>query len=356
MLNVRDFTHFALDVPLLEPFGIATGAQHVAHNVVVRLETSNGTVAWGEAAPVHHISGETQDEVCRALTQVADILHRHDLLDFRPLCEELGEALASVPSALCAVETAVFDAISKHHGVSLLQFFGAREKRLFTDITITTGTVDQARAATHKYLSMGFTRFKVKIGAGDVDGDIRRVLAVVELAPKAELILDGNTAFSAKAAVQFVQELGKAKDRVLCFEQPVARDDWDGLREVEAQTSICVVADESLRSAHDFQRLVQRGGVSGVNIKTAKLGVLGAWDLLIAARRAGFKTMVGGMVETELSMTASACLAAGVGGVDFVDLDTPLLLGQRPMRGGFIQDGPHLDLTQLGLGHGVAVL
>jgi hypothetical protein len=40
MLRVREFGFVRLDVPLLEPFGIATGAQHVAHNVLVQLKTS----------------------------------------------------------------------------------------------------------------------------------------------------------------------------------------------------------------------------------------------------------------------------------------------------------------------------
>ncbi len=353
MLRVREFGFVRLDVPLLEPFGIATGAQHVAHNVLVQLKTSVDATAWGEAAPVEHISGETQDQVCLALQHVASILARHDLLNYRPLCHELHELLVHVPSALAAVEMAIFDAICKHHRITLLQFFGAHTSSLDTDITITTGSVEQAQRATQKYLALGFSRFKIKIGGHDTDEDLRRVLALAELAPHAQLILDGNTAFSAKAAVAFMKALGDVQRQVVCFEQPVARQDWEGLQEVERETGVCVVADESMRGEADLKRLLKLGGISGINIKTAKLGLLRAWDLLIAARAAGLRIMVGGMVETELSMTASACLAAGVGGVDFVDLDTPMLLGPRPLHGGFIQTGPTLDLSRLGLGHGV---
>ncbi len=62
------------------------------------------------------------------------------------------------------------------------------------------------------------------------------------------------------------------------------------------------------------------------------------------------------MVETELSMTTSACLAAGVGGVRYIDLDTPLFLGPRPLRGGFAQTGPQLELGAISRGHGVDYL
>jgi L-alanine-DL-glutamate epimerase-like enolase superfamily enzyme len=68
---------------------------------------------------------------------------------------------------------------------------------------------------------------------------------------------------------------------------------------------------------------------------------------------AGLQVMMGGMVETEVSMTASACLAAGAGGVRYVDLDTPLFLGERPLLGQVHPWGPQLDLSKIQLGHGV---
>jgi hypothetical protein len=63
--------------------------------------------------------------------------------------------------------------------------------------------------------------------------------------------------------------------------------------------------------------------------------------------------MIGGMVETRLAMSASACLAGGMGGFSFVDLDTPLFLAWDPFEGGFDMRGPDLDLANIRLGHGV---
>lgn len=342
-----------LDVPLLAPFGIATGAQHIAHNVLVALCTDDGIWGYGEAAPVAHISGETQSAVIAALPTVEPLLMRHNLLNYRPLCAELAEALAHVPSALAAVEMAIFDAICKRFKTNLLQLFGAAETTLTTDITIVTGTDLESAQSARRYASEGFGRLKVKVGGTPLEQDIRRLTAICDAAPQTELILDGNTAFSAAEALELLEALGPNKSRVILFEQPVLRDDFEGLKEVELKSKIPVAADESLRSTADFERLVRLGGVSAINIKTAKLGVLSAWDLLVAARRVGLKIMIGGMVETELSMTVSACLAAGIGGVSYVDLDTPLLLAQRPLTGGFRQQGPLLDLGDLGLGHGV---
>jgi len=355
--KLRSVRFFPLDVPLLEPFGIATGAHHRMENVLVRLELDDGAVGLGEAAPVPHISGETQAQVLAAEALARSVLEREPRLDaFRRVSSSLEEALAAVPSALCGVEMALLDALARRAGMSLLDWFGRSQTRLTTDITVTTGDLDHARRSATKAASAGFACLKVKIGGAPLGEDVERLRAIASAAPAAELLLDGNTAFTVTSALELLRELGPLCARVRLFEQPVPREDWAGLAEVEAKSGIPVAADESLRSREDLAHILRVGGISVVNVKTAKLGVVAAHDVMVAALTAGLDVMVGGMVETELSMTTSACLAAGVGGVRYVDLDTPLFLGARPLAGGFVQSGPLLELGSISAGHGVELL
>jgi L-alanine-DL-glutamate epimerase-like enolase superfamily enzyme len=61
--------------------------------------------------------------------------------------------------------------------------------------------------------------------------------------------------------------------------------------------------------------------------------------------------MIGGMVETRLAMSCSLAIAAGLGTIKYLDLDTPLLLRDDPFEGGYRYDGPELHLyDQPGLG------
>jgi hypothetical protein len=70
--------------------------------------------------------------------------------------------------------------------------------------------------------------------------------------------------------------------------------------------------------------------------------------------------MIGGMVETELAMTVSACLAAGQGGFGFVDLDTPFFMKRSGATGGMRSAGPpragHLTVSHIEGGHGVTAV
>jgi len=202
---------------------------------------------------------------------------------------------------------------------------------------------------------------KVKVGGAPFDLDRARLAAIVEAAPGAQLVLDANASLSADSALALLDTLGHTKGQVALFEQPTAKFDLDGLRRVREQGGVPVAADESACSAADVLALIAARAVDAINIKTMKCGILEAMDMIAIARAAGLSLMIGGMVESQLSMTVSACLAAGQGGFSFVDLDTPWFLEDSPFAGGWggrDADGgqagiPTLRLDQTATGHGV---
>lgn len=113
-----------------------------------------------------------------------------------------------------------------------------------------------------------------------------------------------------------------------------------------------IVADESCRSAQEAQEIVREGLAHVVNVKLAKLGVLGALDAIATVQASGDAgLMIGGMVETRLGMGFAAHVAAGLGCFSVTDLDTPMLLASDPVAGGYTMCGPDIVLSNAaGLG------
>jgi L-Ala-D/L-Glu epimerase len=136
LAKIRDITYTAFDVRLREAFGIAGGTQHVAQNVLIRLELDDGVFGLGEAAPFPAVNGETQAAVLAALPTLCDALRGSSILEYRRLTDRIKEALADTPSARAGLELALFDAWTRRAGISLLAFFGGAETQLRTDITI----------------------------------------------------------------------------------------------------------------------------------------------------------------------------------------------------------------------------
>lgn len=349
-LDVRD-----LDLDLRAPFGISGGAMSRAANLLARVELADGTVGLGEAAPFPAYNGETRDGARAAILAACDRVVGSDARHWRKLARELKQQFPAAGAARCAIETAVLDAFARHQKVGLWRYWGAAKRVLRTDFTITTGSADSAWQAARDATPRGFKTLKVKVGAGDPQEDLARVSAVHDAAPAAALVLDANAALTSDEALDLLAGL-RAKDiRPSLFEQPVARDDLAGLARVHREGRVAVCADESAANSDDVRRLIDARAVQVVNIKLMKSGISEAMDMAWIAREAGLKLMIGGLVESILAMTVSACFAAGNGGYGIVDLDTPLFLASSPFEGGMTYEGDALKFTHIKAGHGVTL-
>lgn len=340
------------DVPLTEPFGIAQGAQLVARNLLVEVGLDDGTQGIGEAAPFPAVNGETREDAERVLEAARERLIGLEAATWREASRTANELCRAAPSALCAFETALFDALTRSLGISLFAFFGGATPDLVTDITLTTGSAEQAAAQAASAYQKGFRTLKLKVGGVPLAEDLERLQRAAAVAPDAAFVLDANASLHAEQAIRLVRALGALRERVVLFEQPTRAEDLSGLRAVR-QAGMKVAADESARSLTDLEHIIDEQAADVVNVKIMKTGLVVAHDMAIGARAAGLGLMIGGMVETRLAMTTSACLAGGLGGFSFVDLDTPLFLAADPFKGGFGDAWPHLQLGGIERGHGV---
>ena len=341
-------------VRLTERFAISKGAVATAQNVLVRAVLQDGSAGYGEAAPFEVVTGETQASTLSALQDMAATVKGRDAAGWRVLAADLRSLHPEAAAARCAVEQAVVDALARHLGLSLPAFFGGSPHELVTDITIPVGDVRHSVESAHHAGRSGFRTVKVKVGGDDWGLDVARVAAISQAAPELSIIVDGNAGFSRSQAHRFLSGLNEAAAAVILVEQPVAAHDIAGLAELEEEHGIPVCADESVRCPADAIRVVAHGGISSVNVKLMKCGVADALDIITIARSAGMTGMIGGMVETAVSMTFSAAVAAAsYPFFAYIDLDTPLLMPGRFVRGGMRYRGPTIRIPGHAPGTGI---
>jgi L-Ala-D/L-Glu epimerase len=339
------------DVALTESFGIAGGAHAIAKNVLFRVRLANGSEGIGEAAPLPAFNGETQALAETALRTLEPLLVGKDLRAWRPLVEATREAV-SVASARCAAETALLDGLLRHQQLSMHTYFGGAETSLRSDVTLPTGSVERIREVMPQWQKLGFSTIKIKVGGSSVDDDLARLRVLAEVAPEVAIIADANAGLTEDEARRFVRELRQANLSLALFEQPVAKDDLDGLCAVSRE-GVRVAADESAWSLASVATLLQKKAVDVVNIKLMKTGLEEARAIVALVRAHGGSLMIGGMVESSLAIATSAAFAGGLGGFAFVDLDTPLFFTESRFEGGYTLEGPTLRLDPEAFGHGV---
>ena len=355
-MRIAELHATPMTAPLHAPFGIATGAQAAAENVLVRIVLDDGTVGLGEAAPFAAVNGETQAATLAAIDSARALIVGRDPRGVRALAVDLGREIAAAASARCAVQAAVLDAVCRRARLPLWAYFGGGREVLVTDYTITTGTLAEAKAAAKHIAARGFRTIKLKVGGVPLAEDRDRIGAIVAAAPGLDLLLDGNCGVRSPAdALLLVRTANDAGARVVLFEQPLAKDDHAGQRALVEQSPVPIAADESAGSLADVVAIARDRRAHVVNLKCMKSGLVEAYDMAITAKACGLGLMIGAMVESELGLSVSACLAAGLGGFDFVDLDTHMFFAKSPAVAGFVQRGPAIDVGPITLGHGASV-
>jgi len=340
-----------LDVPLIAPFTIASSRLDHVRNIAVQITLADGSTGWGETSTLPPVTAEDQATALDALTREADRLQGRQAGEWRRISAELFERIPDFPSVRAGLEMAVIDALARRCRIPLFQFFGGFQDRLATDITIPICAAGDAEALARQYHREGFETLKVKIGL-DRSDDIDRLLAVSRGHPTCRLILDANAGYSAEEISALLKELRHGGIEPALLEQPVAREDWDGLGKLAREAGVPVAADESCRTPEDALRIARDRLAQVINIKLVKCGVVQALEIAAVARAGGLGLMIGGMVETRLAMGFSAHFAAGLGGFEWIDLDTPMLLADDPVEGGCKAAGPHYVLDAETAGHG----
>ena len=333
-------------------FAISSASQDSVTSVLVVLKLSDGSVGYGECAPMRPFTDHTQADNLAAVRSIEGWLVGETATRVLHLSRGLKERLPGNAPCRAAVEMALLDALCRHWEQPMGHYFGGASDRLETDYTVSVGSVAQARADTKAILKRGIRKIKVKIGK-NVGLDLERVAAIAKAAPVCELTLDANQAYTARGALRLLRELQERGVVPVLFEQPVPRADWDGLAQISRDTDVPVCADESVTTPEEASRMVKAGAVKAINVKLMKSGLFDAREIAVIARAAGLQLMMGGMIETRLSMTCAAHLAAGLGGFRFIDLDTPYFFAKDPMQGpGLLPNGIY-DLAPIKAGIGV---
>src|SRR5262245_66571701 len=185
-----------VDVPITDPFVVATGARTVAENVFLRVTLSNGIQGYGEAAPFPEVGGETREGCLTALRRLCKTVLGRSVRGYKETALELSEQALTHPAARCGLETAVIDAHCRASNIPMWQLWGGAAVRAReTDITIPIADLNKTVALAHGWYEQGFRLFKMKVGK-DVESDIRRLEAVHRALPGISFIGDGNQGFS----------------------------------------------------------------------------------------------------------------------------------------------------------------
>jgi L-alanine-DL-glutamate epimerase-like enolase superfamily enzyme len=210
-------------------------------------------------------------------------------------------------------------------------------KNPLTDITIGIDTIENM---VLKMKETPWPVYKIKLGTPD---DIR-IIQELRKHTDAVFRIDANAAWKAEEALEKIKVFKELN--VEFIEQPLAKDDWEGMKFLFENSPLPLIADESCVSEHDVEKC--NGYFHGINIKLTKCsGITPALRMIKNARSLGMKVMVGCMNESSIGTAAIAQLLPML---DYVDMDGPLLLAEDVAKGVEYDNGKIIYGDGYGLG------
>lgn len=307
-----------ITLKLRNPFRLSYGTSEERQAYWLRLENDEG---WGEGTipPYYHVDQSETEAVWQAAAQ--------STIPFPERIEDIGKwvGTAGPAPARCALDLAIHDRIGRKAGVPLYKLLDLPQPTVMkSSFTIAIDSPEEMARMAQQFAS--YSILKIKLG-GDGE-DLERLAAIRSARPEVSLRIDANAGWKVDDALRMVRELERFELEMI--EQPVAKEDIEGMGSVQAATRIPIVADESVQTMENIEAL-GRAGVRGINLKLMKTGGLTpAVAMLKRARELGLKVMLGCMIETSIGTTAMAHLA---GLADWLDLDAPVLISNDPFDG-----------------------
>lgn len=342
-MKFTSFEIYKYSIPM-EPFTIATGTMDFAQNIFIRAHTDSGLTGVGECSAFPMIVGETQATCYEVAKDFAAIWKNKDATDIEARLAELDLSIAKNYTIKSAFDMVLYDLAAKQANQPLYQFLGGEKRKIETDITVGIASPETMAKSALKFKEQGFTMIKVKLGKQPAQ-DVERIKQIRNaIGGEIKLRIDANQGWTFEDAVFTLQNL--ATYNIEFCEQPMRTYDDELLPELCKLSPIPIMADESVYTHHDAERIIRNKAAKYINIKFAKSGGINeASKINEVAEKNNMKCMLGGMLESRIALTAKVHFAMAFKNICFFDLDT-CLLGHLadPVIGGCKYNGMQLEL------------
>ena len=308
------------NLPFQYPFSISNGRTKTHQPaLVVTLELGPFT-GIGEAPAIVYYN-ITVEQMMADLESKRTLVEKFALTDPERYWHYLHHLFPNNPFLVCALDIACWDLYGKMKGRPLYALWDTEwEHTAITDYTIGIDQIDQM---VGKMKAKPWPVYKIKLGT---DEDIAIVKAL-RINTDARFRIDANAGWTTEEALEKIPQL--AELGVEFIEQPLAKDNWEGMKVLFERSSLPLFADESCVSETDVEKC--HGHFHGINIKLTKCsGITPARRMITKARSLGMQVMMGSMNESTIG---SSAIAHFLPQLDHADLDGPLLLSQDVAQG-----------------------
>lgn len=329
--KIADVETVALRAEVDEPFGYAQAWVDERTALLVRIETADGTVGWGECwGPI----AGTRETITDLL---GPRIEGENPLDAERLYEELYDigrssyqSIVPLP-AISGIDIALWDLAGKIRGESVASLLGGRHRDSVR--AYATGHYFKHEASLSEQYERitaeaeanaeKFDAIKAKVGLELLgygpEEDIELVRRIRDaVGPDTTLMVDANYAYDSGTA----RRVGRALEDigVYWFEEPVPPEDIQGYADLRESLDVRVAGGEC-HTSYEFDRLFDAGAVDVAQPDLANVGGITAVRRIATQATAHNVQVVPHVWGTPLAIAASLQVIATLGHRPWLEFD-----------------------------------
>jgi L-alanine-DL-glutamate epimerase-like enolase superfamily enzyme len=307
------------DLPFIHPFTISKGTKTHQPTLIVELEYF-GITGYGEAPAISYYNIPVE-KMIEDIERKKQFIEKFSFSDPERYWHYLHHLFPANSFLVCALDMAGWDIYGKMKRKQLHQLWNLDTTTSpLTDYTIGIDTIEKM---VEKMKEKPWPIYKIKVG---VENDIEMVTAL-RRHTDAAFRVDANAGWTLEQALEKIPILKTLG--VELVEQPLAKDNWEGMKILYEKSPLPLFADEACVAEADVEKCHQH--FHGINIKLTKCsGITPARRMIAKAKELNMKVMVGCMNESSVGTAAIAQLTPML---DHVDMDGPLLLEEDIAEG-----------------------
>ena len=359
MSKIANIEVYPTAVGMKDKFTIGTGfvgdPEAAGHHIFVKITTDDGYIGWGEQRALPSWSYETTESITSTIRyHIAPLLLGQNPLNRNKIHNVIYQTLKPAvsnghPFAKAAVDITLHDLCGQILNVPLHTLFGGKRHNtlpLSYALSIDTPEIMALKAKALFPCSC----FKVKVeGLPEIDEE--RIRAINEAAPDVKLWIDANQSYTPSNALDLLKRVQDINE-IYCMEQPVASQDWFGMKRVRDATSIPIAIDEGCFTYFDLGKIARLECADAVVLKVCKSGGLSECLKSVYVAEANAIELLGsGLTEAGIGFIASVHLFSTMDLALPAELNAPVFLDTLVVSGVEVHD--HVVTVPDGPGLGV---
>ncbi|CAD2081365.1 muconate cycloisomerase I [Jeotgalicoccus coquinae] len=311
MSNISSVDIFICDLPVVRPHKLSMTTITSQAIVIGIIKDESGITGVSEVATIGGASyGESTVEAIKANIDqyITPHLIGQDPISFNRIMNNISKSVRGNYFAKSLIETALIDLAAKQREFPAYELFGGKiHNSLPLAWTLASGDtardIEEAKEMLHQ---KRHNIFKLKIGSGDPDANVKHVGKIIKaVGDESRITVDINQAwdeYTALKQIKALEEMG-----VSMIEQPLPAWNYEGMSRLTERFDVSILADEAATSLHDTYRIIKARAGDAIALKPAKHGgILETKKIAGIAEAAGFGLYGGTMIESTIGNAVAA--------------------------------------------------